>query len=120
MRIFKKSDALKEKHVKGLPPKWLLALDSHIAWGAAIPVIFALSYYVHLYGLAALQLFSLGAVVILSVDLIKEVILDPYFEGEPFFFDGLVDWLEYWAGIGLSLFLLFVLANYIIPFFFKI
>lgn len=74
---------------KGLPPKWVLALDAHVAWGVAIPSFTAW----------ALGNFTLGAVLILAVALLKEIFADPYFEGEPFFWNGLGDWFAYCAGV---------------------
>jgi len=85
---------------KKQPPRWLLALDSHIAWGFGVPSFFAWTA----------KNFWLGALIILLIDLIKETTYDVWEEGEPFFWDGFTDWLEYWAGVLLALALNYILS----------
>lgn len=74
------------------PPAWLLAVDSHIAWGFGVPAWFAWWD----------GNFVFGAVVIIVISFFKEMFFDPYVEGAPFITSGIFDWLEYFLGVGLS------------------
>ena len=91
---------------KGRPPRWVLALDSHLAWGFGVPSFFGWVFKTY-FGAAV------GALVIFVIALLKEYFADPYYEGEPFFWDGVEDLLEYVAGIAFAFALYFFATVYL-------
>ena len=86
-----------------LPPAWLLALDSHLAWGFGVPSFFGGTVGGWFGG-------GIGAFVILVVAFLNEYFADPYFEGQKFFWDGVEDLAEYVGGIALA-FVLYYLVT---------
>jgi len=70
------------------PSPWLLAQDSHIAWG----VVFS-------FATSALHLAWWWVPVVLLLELVlKEGIFDQVVEDDPLFWRGMVDWAFYIVG----------------------
>ena len=80
---------------------WLLAQETHLLIGILV-MVFAKAYGVP-YWVAGLAL--------MAFVLFKETVIDPWLEGNPFFWSGFIDALFYIAGIGIGLAVIYV-ANH--------
>ena len=84
---------------KNPPSSFLLAQDSHVAWGMAAT-----------FGSQSLGFpWYLGALVILIVALIKELTYDTYVEKQPFIWSGAIDWAFYCVGVGIAASILIII-----------
>lgn len=77
-----------------------LAQEVHFFLGLLVPVFFAYFFGLSIY---------VGMAIILGIAAIKETLVDPYLEHDPFWTGGAVDFFFYVVGVFvLSLFIIFI------------